>query len=75
MALEILPALHILKHAFPEDNQLLTDDEFGEISTYRGDLKQGYAREHRELFEPIEKLYELIRKISLAINHIAGAVG
>ena len=75
MSLEIVPSLEILRRAFPKDKQPLTDELFGEIATYRSDSEQGYEKEHDELFEPIGALYETIRKISLAICHIAGAIG
>ena len=75
MSLEVLPALEVLQRAFPKDKQPLTDEVFGEVSTYRSDAEQGYEKEHEELFTPMAELYEAIRKISLAICHIAGAVG
>ena len=75
MSLEVLPALEVLQRAFPKDEHPLTGEIFGEISTYKSDAEQGYEKEHEELFTPIAELYEAIRKISLAICHIVGAVG
>ncbi|MED5464518.1 MAG: phosphoenolpyruvate carboxylase [Myxococcota bacterium] len=75
MALDVLPALEVLKRAFPADIEPLDDDLFGEVASYKGSADQGYAQEHHQLFEPIGEIYDLLRQISLAVSHLIGAVG
>ena len=49
--------------------------EFGEEATYRTDVEHGYEKEHREIFQPLEDYYDLVRRISSAVAHMSGAVG
>ena len=40
-----------------------------------GDSLAGYAEVHRDIFEPISELYELMRRVTTGISHIIGAFG
>ncbi len=54
------------------------DDEaldFGEPSTYESAEGQSYRQEHVLIFQPMGRLYELIRRISSAIIYNVGALG
>ncbi len=73
--LDVEHALVVLKRAFPVSAPAVDPEAFGEEASYRTDLEQGYEREHRELFDPMEALYDTIRRISNAVAHISGAVG
>ena len=73
--LNIKHGVNILRQAFPITEAISDPSTFGEPETYRTDADQGYDREHRELFEPIENLYDMVRRVSTAITHINNGVG
>lgn len=73
--LDVEGAVRILKEAFPADPEPLDLEDFGEPATYRGDTDRDYREEHRLLFEPLLDIYDLIRRISVAISHLVGAHG
>jgi len=73
--LDVEHALGVLRRAFPLSGAATDAKSFGEPATYRTDAHHGYEREHRELFEPLERLYDLTRRISTAVAHMSGAVG
>ena len=54
------------------------DDEaldFGEPTTYESAEGQSYRQEHVLIFQPMGRLYELIRRISSAVIYNVGALG
>lgn len=73
--LNINHGVEILRQAFPITEAVSDPNAFGEKESYRTDSDQGYDREHRELFEPIEKLYDMVRRVGTAITHINNSVG
>lgn len=73
--LDVEHALKVLRNAFPVSGVSAGAKEFGEEATYRTDVEHGYEKEHRELFQPLENYYDLVRKISSAVAHMSGAVG
>jgi phosphoenolpyruvate carboxylase len=73
--LDVDHALSVLRKAFPVSGVSAAAKEFGEEATYRTDVEHGYEKEHRELFQPLEDYYDLVRKISSAVAHMSGAVG
>lgn len=73
--LDVEGAVRILKEAFPADPEPLDLEDFGEPATYRGESDRDYREEHRLLFEPLSDIYDLIRRISVAISHLVGAHG
>jgi phosphoenolpyruvate carboxylase len=73
--LNIKHGVDILRQGFPVSEAAPDPDAFGEAATYRTDADQGYEREHRELFDPIENLYDMVRRVGTAISHIIGGVG
>jgi phosphoenolpyruvate carboxylase len=65
-----------LKQIFPISTAGRGEPEaFGEMATYFADSQRTYEREHLETFEPMLRLYRLIRRVSAAVTHHAGAVG
>ena len=73
--LDVEHALGILRKAFPVSGVSAEAKEFGESASYRSDVEHGYEQEHRELFDPLEELYDLTRRVSSAVAHISGAIG
>jgi len=73
--LDVDHALSVLRKAFPVSVVSAGAKEFGEEASYRTDVEHGYEKEHRELFQPLEDLYDLVRRISSAVAHMSGAVG
>lgn len=74
LRLEILPALDILYSIFPINTETLNNELFGK-TTYSFDENKGYVDEHKQLFEPMQVMYDLIRQISTGISYLSGAVG
>ena len=75
LGLDIDEALEALRAIFPQDNGAGRPEDFGEPATYETDTGQSYAREHEQVFGPMGKLHELVRRIGSGVNHIIGAVG
>jgi phosphoenolpyruvate carboxylase len=73
--LNIKHGIDILRREFPISEPVYDPGAFGEVATYRMDTDQGYEREHRELFDPIENLYGLVCRVGSAITHFNNGVG
>ncbi len=73
--LDVETALAKLAEIFPItelDNEAL---DFGEPATYESAENQSYGQEHAQIFQPIGRLYTLIRRIGSAVVHNVGALG
>ncbi|WP_179188595.1 phosphoenolpyruvate carboxylase [Kiloniella majae] len=77
IAMEIPAALEELKATFPvhEGKTVFTAKEYGEPSDYSDAETRDYSDEHANIFEPIEELYDLCRRISVGISNSIGAHG
>jgi phosphoenolpyruvate carboxylase len=76
LTLEVPAAISALEQIFPiEQPSAGADEDFGEQSNYRPEAAMSYAVEHRTIFEPLGRLYELVRLIGSALNHEIGAMG
>jgi phosphoenolpyruvate carboxylase len=76
LILEVPAALRMLAQIFPSQQVNTGEgDDFGEESNYRPEAAMSYAVEHRTIFDPLERLYELVRLIGSALNHEIGAMG
>ena len=75
LRLDVGEALEALYTIFPQENHTGRPEDFGEPASYETDTGQSYAREHAHIFQPMGKLYELVRRTSSGINHIIGAMG
>ncbi len=73
LRLDILPALTLLAQVFPAAPDPAADLDYAE--PHAQDVSTAYAREHEEIFRPIERLFALVREISTAITHEVGALG
>ncbi|MSP01557.1 MAG: hypothetical protein EXR07_11000 [Acetobacteraceae bacterium] len=49
------------------------DCDYYEPAAPRGTT--AYAREHREIFDPMRRLFAMVREIATAITHEVGAFG
>ena len=73
LQLDVPATLETLAAIFPEQPDAAADQDYFEPRGLRpaGD----YAREHREIFEPIAGLFAMVREIGTAITHSVGAFG
>ncbi|CAK7193054.1 Phosphoenolpyruvate carboxylase [Commensalibacter sp. Nvir] len=73
LCLEIPTALELLSHVFPQAPDYDSDLYFHET---KGPRHEGaYARDDRRIFKPIQKNFDLIREISVALIHRLHAFG
>ena len=76
LVLEVPAAVKMLAQIFPTQQVNTGDDEnFGEESNYQPETATSYAVEHRTIFDPLNRLYELVRLLGSALNHEIGAMG
>ncbi|MCU0888621.1 MAG: phosphoenolpyruvate carboxylase [Rubritepida sp.] len=73
LALDVPPAVAMLEQVFPAAPDAVGGLDFHEPSM--PDEGPSYAREHREIFEPMRKLFGLILGCSAAVGHEVGAFG
>jgi len=73
LRLEIDASLRMLDEIFPAASDKDEDMDYAEPAAPRGTT--AYAREHREIFEPIRKLFAMVREIATAVTHDVGAFG
>ena len=50
-------------------------DDFGEPATYVSDEGQSYEIEHLDVFRPLARLGDLVRRIGVGVAQAHGAVG
>lgn len=75
MHLEVEPALDLLGQIFPLTEDVQEELDFGERASYQIVGGQSYLSEHKTIFRPIARDYELIRAISSGVIYHVGAVG
>jgi phosphoenolpyruvate carboxylase len=73
LRLDIEPTLRLLADIFPAAPHPAADRDFAEPRAPR--TSDAYVREHIELFEPIDRLFGLVREISVSVSHEVGAFG
>ena len=73
LRLDIDASLRILAEIFPAASDPAADLDYAEPAPPRG--TSAYAREHRDIFEPMQRLFAMIREIATAITHDVGAFG
>ena len=74
LRLDVGPTLAVLNEIFPLTDVSDTLD-YGERATYQSEASSAYVFEHEQLFDPIERDYDLIRRIGTGIIHYIGATG
>jgi phosphoenolpyruvate carboxylase len=73
--LDVDAALAKLDGIFPIVDLAGHDEDFGEPATYESAESQSYGQEHAQIFQPMAKLYTLIRRIGVAVIHNVGTLG
>jgi phosphoenolpyruvate carboxylase len=73
LRLDIDASLQLLAEIFPAAPDASADYDYAEPTAPRA--TQAYAREHREIFAPMRRLFDLVREIATAITHDVGAFG
>ena len=63
----------ITAEIFPASHDRSEDCDYAEPRGPRA--SQAYAREHAEIFEPMRRLFALVREIATGITHEVGAFG
>ena len=75
LQLDVPRGVAVLMRAYPLASDPPDETLFGEPATYRVDDAQGYGEEHEHIFRPLIRHHDLVRRISAALSHVAGAVG
>jgi phosphoenolpyruvate carboxylase len=73
LRLDIEASLQLLAEIFPAAPDPSADCDYGEPTAPRSTA--AYAREHREIFAPMRRWFEMVREIATAITHDVGAFG
>ncbi len=73
LRLDVDASLRMLAEIFPAAPDPAADADYGEPAAPRGTT--AYAREHREIFAPIGRLFAMVREIATAVTHEVGAFG
>ena len=69
------PAVAALRRIFPRSPPLESSADFGESASYRSSTLEGYDRAHREVFDMLERLHALCRRLGEGVSCVASAVG
>lgn len=75
LQLDVKGAVGHLERIFPRIRPGALTGDFGEMATYQSDAALSYEREHEDIFQPMLRVHDLIRRTSSAIAHLVGAVG
>jgi phosphoenolpyruvate carboxylase len=76
MRLDVTDAVARLKQIFPlAPADRGSGEDFGEPASYLADSQRTYGHEHAAIFDPMLKLYGLIRRIGAAVTYHMGAIG
>ena len=73
LRLDVPGALAVLREIFPAARDPAVDRDYGEVAAPRE--AAAYAREHAEIFSPMEILFGLVRELGVAVTHEVGAFG
>jgi phosphoenolpyruvate carboxylase len=73
LRLDIPGAIKVLHEVFPAAPDPAADRDYAEAPGPR--TESAYAREHSEIFDPMLRLFELVREVGTAITHEVGAFG
>lgn len=73
LRLDIEASLTLLAEIFPSGADPAAECDYGEPAAPR--RTAAYAREHEEIFEPMRRLFAMVREIATAITHEVGAFG
>lgn len=75
LRLDVTRSLATLREIFPIEPDTEINGSFGEPASFVADASRGYAYENQVIFDRIERVYDLIRRLGLAVIHHVGAFG
>lgn len=76
LSLEVPEVVNFMRQAFPHRvDRAAASAGFDERATYRPRGIDDYGRLENEIFEPMERAYEMVREIGTGISHHFGAFG
>lgn len=67
LCLDVPRALHLLDDLFPASAPSISNLDFGEPGGAAEE--QGFSREHEEIFTPLNRCFNLLREVGVAIMH------
>lgn len=67
LCLDVPRALRLLEDLFPITAPSIADLDFGEPGG--AGVAQGFAREHEQIFRPLQRNFDLLREVGIAIMH------
>lgn len=73
LCLDVPRALHLLDDLFPASAPSISNLDFGEPGGAAEE--QGFSREHEEIFTPLNRCFNLLREVGVAIMHANRAFG
>ncbi len=73
LRLDVERALALLGEIFPASPDPAVEADYAEPRAPRA--TEAYRREHEEIFDPIRRLFALVREIATAVTHEVGAFG
>lgn len=73
--LDVPETVAALRRIFPAAAPVDDSDAYGERDTFVGTAPLGYAAEHAQIFDPVERAYRLILELSALIALHVGAYG
>jgi phosphoenolpyruvate carboxylase len=73
LRLDVPAALGILAEVFPASPDPAADRDYAEPAAPAA--AANYQREHEKIFQPIARLFDLVREIGTAVTHEVGAFG
>jgi phosphoenolpyruvate carboxylase len=73
LRLDVPASLELMAEIFPNAPDPATARDYAEPAGRRSTMS--YGREHAEIFEPMLRLFAVVREIGAAITHEVGALG
>jgi phosphoenolpyruvate carboxylase len=73
LRLDVPAAVGFLEEIFPAAPDPAVERDYAEVRAPRASA--AYAREHIEIFNPMLRLFDLVREIGIAVTHEVGALG
>jgi phosphoenolpyruvate carboxylase len=73
LRLDIERSLTLLGEIFPAATDPAVDADYGEPKAPR--TTEAYRREHDEIFDPIKRMFGMVREVATAVTHEVGAFG
>lgn len=75
LLLDVVDAVSLLERAFPVSTGVGSSAHFAEHADYEVARAGDYRAIRRDFIEPMEKAYDLVRRIGAGVSHVFGAHG